>query len=229
LLVANSKSFVIILCAAVTAFYIYFAEEVKKTGVTHKSQTDFIYVSYFVALIAALSLVCVATEGFLTVLIIGVAAILYLKFSKKLESTFLYILLLTLFGQTLGTTNTSSIYTFMANERGISYITAAFVFLYVANFSRSKKDLLWGDIKTFSTIALAFTIFFGATVEILDARVNSNIFAKGVPDLVLSGIYLLIGAYLFYSGDKDRSLTVKVVAVLFSIYSLYFITTRLLG
>ena len=160
---------------------------------------------------------------------LAVGTLLYLRFAKKIEITFLIILLLTIFGQTLGTTNTSTVYSFIANERFVSYITAASIFVYIINTVRNRRGLLPDYIKTFATIILAFTVFFGATVEILDAKVNSNIFAKGAPEIVLAGIYLLITGYLFYSADKRKVLGLKVVAVLFSIYSLYFITTKLLG
>lgn len=229
LLVTESKYFVVLLCSAVAAFYIYFAEEVKNNLVTHKNQIDFVYVSNLVSLVAVLALVCVATQGFATIVLVGLGTIVYLLLSKKLEITFLTILLLTLFGQTLGSTNTSSGYAFIANERCITYITTAAIFAYVINFSGHRRGLLKTGIRAFATIALAFILFFGATVEILDAKVNSSLFAKGVSEIILGGIYLLIGGYLFYSGNKDRSITIKATAVLFSIYSLYFITTRLLG
>ncbi len=226
LLAKDAKAMVVLLCAAVASLYIVFAAEAKKQKL---AKPDFIYITELVALVAMLSMVCVATTGFVTVAILIALILIYLARAKSPKTSYIIILLLVLFGQTLEVSNLEASYSFLANERFISYLASAGLFTYVASMRKIGKSVVSNNVKLLSNLALAATTFFGLTIEILDAKVNSTIFAKGTPGIILGLIYILIGVFLFLKAQKEKSIVLKLAAVFFAIYTLYFISTKLLG
>jgi uncharacterized membrane protein YqaE (UPF0057 family) len=103
------------------------------------------------------------------------------------------------------------------------------VFVFIINLEAKKKKVFSNILHSFSVLVLAALSFFGTTVEVLDAKVNSDIFSKGTPEIILSAIYLLIAGSLLYKGRKDRDMIVNIAATAFAIYALYFISSKLLG